>query len=566
MRPYHQMSSPTVIRLRRLRRLSQALFLCAFLLFLLRTSYSGRTLDLAAVEITTPAPVNSFFNFDPLISLAFLISAHTWYAGFVLSLLTLAATMVLGRFFCGWVCPFGTLHHIFGNLGTRGNPLHRMLMKGEHYRRLQALKYYLLIFLLLTAAFSYLQPAALDPLCLLARSCILSVFPSINFLTNRLLALGMDSGAPFLSVPAEWIYRYFSAREWIGRELFYRSALITGIIFVILLLANLVITRFWCRFLCPLGALFASVSRFSLVRVRKDDARCTSCARCLIFCQGGRPRGEVLLKSPSEAEGSQSKGSLSESGIKCKTPECLLCLNCAAECPDDALGFEFLGVRDSSECAPDLTRRGLIMSIGASLFAIPLLRATRGMVNRSRLIRPPGARPEGDFLSTCLRCGACTRICPTGAIHSSIAEAGLEGFWTPRLIPRTGYCVYSCTLCGQVCPSQAIRKLGAEQKMGSERFRPVKLGTAAVDRNRCIPWARSMSCIACEEVCPVSPKAIKLDEAAVKGPTGERFILRRPVVDARACIGCGHCEYVCPVEGAAAIRVFSAGESRAEEI
>jgi ferredoxin len=243
--------------------------------------------------------------------------------------------------------------------------------------------------------------------------------------------------------------------------------------------------------------------------------------------------------------------------------ECFLCLNCAAECPTDALGFELLGVRDAAECAPDLTRRGLILSIGSALVAIPLLRGTRRTVNRSHLIRPPGAGPEDEFLAACIRCGSCTRICPTGAIHSSITEAGLEGFWTPILVPRSGYCVYSCTLCGQVCPSHAIRRLGIEEKMGSDRMRPVKIGTAAVNRNRCIAWSKNMPCLACEEVCPVSPKAIGVDEATVIRPGGEQVSLGRPIVDSRRCIGCGRCEYVCPVEGAAAIRVFSAGETRA---
>ena len=531
------MDKSAIIRLRRLRRLSQALFLCTFLLFLLRTSYSSRTLNLAAVEVTTTAPVNSFFKFDPLIGLAFLISTRTWYAGAACALLTLAATVALGRFFCGWVRPFGTLHHLVGQLGAgfagaRGR-----------YAPWQALKYYLLVSLLLIALFTPLQPAVIDPLCILARSCTLSVFPAFHFLVKGALSLAADSDLPLLDPAAETGYAFLESRQLIGAHVFFRSALLTGFILASLLAANLWYPRFWCRFLCPLGALLGLVSRVSLLRMVKRNAQCTMCGDCTIRCQGG--------SSP-------------EGGARWKAPECLLCLNCLAACPEDVLDFNVLGVRDAAEYTPDLTRRGLIVSIGAGLLAIPLLRASGRAGNRSMLIRPPGARPEDEFLRTCLRCGTCTRICPTSAIHPSIAEAGIEGLWTPRLIPRIGYCVYSCTLCGQVCPSQAIRKLNTEQKMGSERLRPVKLGTAAVDRKRCIPWATNMSCIACEEVCPVSPKAIKIDEAAVRGPRGEQFILGRPVVDTRQCVGCGHCEYVCPVEGAAAIKVYSSGETRAE--
>lgn len=536
------MNSPTITRLRRLRRLSQALFLCLFFMLLLGMSYSGRTLNLAALDVTTTAPVDSFFKFDPFIGLSFPISTHTIYPGIACALITLAATMLLGRFFCGWICPFGTLHHIVGRFRSRKRLPRGIFASEGGYRRLQTLKYYLLVFLLLAGAFSRLQPAALDPLSLLSRSCILSVFPSAGFITNRLLDMGTDSGVPFLSASSDRIYRYLSSREWISREVFHRAALPTGVVFLALLLANLAANRFWCRFLCPLGALFALISRFSLLRLRKDDARCVKCAKCAPSCEGR---------------------ALAECGDTRDSAECLLCLNCAAECPADVLGFEFLGVRDSKECAPDLTRRGLIASIGSALVAIPILRGSRGMVNRSRLIRPPGAGPEDEFLAACIRCGSCARICPTGVIHSSIAEAGLEGFWTPRLVPRTGYCVYSCTLCGQVCPSRAIRRLSIEEKMGSDRMRPVKLGAAAVDRTRCLAWGKNMTCLACEEVCPVSPKAIGVDEATVKRPGGEEIMIGRPLVDPRKCIGCGHCEYVCPVEGAAAIRVFSAGETRA---
>lgn len=539
------MDASTIARLRRLRRFSQALFLCLFFILLLGMSYSGRTLNLAALDVTTTAPVNSFFKFDPFISLSFLISAHAVYAGAACALITLAATILLGRFFCGWICPFGTLHHIVGRLRLRKKTPRGITAGDSGYPRRRALKYYLLAFLLLAGAFSRLQPAVLDPLCLLSRSCILSVFPSAGLLARRLLDMGTDSGLPLLSAASDWVYRYLSSREWIGREFLYRAALPTGIVFIVLLLANLAANRFWCRSLCPLGALFALVSRFSLLRLRKDDARCTRCAKCASHCEGRALTGCGGGRNPAE---------------------CLLCLNCAAECPADALGFESLGVRDRVECAPDLTRRGLIVGIGSALLAIPLLRGSRGAVNRSHLIRPPGAGPEDEFLAACIRCGSCSRICPTGVIHSSIVEAGLEGFWTPRLVPRTGYCVYSCTLCGQVCPSGAIRKLGIEEKMGSDKMRPVKLGTAAVERRRCIAWGKNMTCLACEEVCPVSPKAIKVDEATVRSPGGEQMTIGRPVVDSRRCIGCGHCEYVCPVEGVAAIRVFSAGETRAGNV
>jgi MauM/NapG family ferredoxin protein len=537
------MKLSTVIGLRWLRRISQALFLCLFLWFLLQATYYSNSINLAKPELVTTAPINNFFKFDPLITFGHLISTHSLYPGLAFSLITIVATVLIGRFFCGWVCPFGTLHHIASHLKPRRKRSLKKRTGRGRYKTLQHLKYYILFFILFTSAFAYVQVGIFDPLCFLTRSFIFSVFPVAHLLLKSILVSAIDFPLPILSGAAEHIYGFLSAREIIGPNVQYQWALLTGVLLVVLLLANLHYTRLWCRFLCPLGALLALISRLSIVRMRKNNARCTWCGKCMVLCQGG--------SSP-------------EGGVKWREPECLLCLNCQAVCPEEVMSFEFLGVRDAAEYSPDITRRSLITSLGAGLVALPLLRLVRGRVNSASLIRPPGALPEGDFLATCLRCGSCSRICPTNAIHPSFTEAGLEGLWTPRIVPRIGYCVYSCTLCGQVCPSQALRKLSPEEKMGSSRRRPVKIGTAVVNRSRCVVWSKKLPCLACEEVCPVSPKAIVPEEAAITRINGKPTVLKGPVVDSLACIGCGRCENVCPVEGEAAIRVFSVGESRAE--
>jgi Pyruvate/2-oxoacid:ferredoxin oxidoreductase delta subunit len=135
--------------------------------------------------------------------------------------------------------------------------------------------------------------------------------------------------------------------------------------------------------------------------------------------------------------------------------------------------------------------------------------------------------------------------CPTSALQPALLEAGLAGFWTPRLAPRLGYCDYGCNACGQVCPSKAIPQLALEEK------RQAVMGLAAVDRNRCLPWAYNTPCIVCEEMCPVPDKAIKLQREQV----GE-IELQKPYVVADLCIGCGICEQHCPLAGQAGIRVY----------
>ncbi|MCU0812454.1 MAG: 4Fe-4S dicluster domain-containing protein, partial [Thiobacillaceae bacterium] len=129
------------------------------------------------------------------------------------------------------------------------------------------------------------------------------------------------------------------------------------------------------------------------------------------------------------------------------------------------------------------------------------------------LIRPPGALAEEDFLARCIKCGQCMRVCPTNVIHPAGLEAGIEGLWTPRLNFRVGTsgCQHTCIACGHLCPTAAIRPISLEERTGRGGFAargPLRLGTAFVDRGRCLPWAMDKPCIVCQENCPVSPKAI----------------------------------------------------------
>ncbi len=139
-----------------------------------------------------------------------------------------------------------------------------------------------------------------------------------------------------------------------------------------------------------------------------------------------------------------------------------------------------------------------------------------------RFLRPPGARPEPEFLSRCLHCGQCAQVCPYDSIK---LRTGFNFFLTgtPQIYPREIPC-YLCMRCPEVCPSGALEQLPAES---------VKMGEARLDRNRCYIWRGQVICRSCFERCPLKGSAIILAKGLY------------PVITSH-CAGCGVCEHVCP--------------------
>jgi len=120
------------------------------------------------------------------------------------------------------------------------------------------------------------------------------------------------------------------------------------------------------------------------------------------------------------------------------------------------------------------------------------------------------------------------------------------------LVPRMGYCEYNCNLCGQVCPTGAIPALPLEKKQKSI------IGVAVLDKDRCLPFAKKMNCIVCEEHCPIPEKAIRFETVHDRDYGGKNVVLKRPFIIEELCNGCGICENKCPLDGRAAIEVLPA--------
>jgi polyferredoxin len=536
------------------RRASQAGFMALFLWLLFHTAFRGSFAS-AETRVRLPEPVEGFLLADPFVAAMTLLSTHSVYRGLFWSVGLLGLTLVFGRVFCGWICPFGTLHHFFGWIFPsrygRGN---KRVEANKTYPR-QRVKYYLLYAFLAAGVTGSAIGGLFDPICIAVRAIGLAVIPAAQWVATGVNALFGLTGVRAIQVAADAGQDYLAGTVWQNKQFYYHQTWLIGALLVAVLFMNRFVPRFWCRVLCPLGAFLGVFARFAIFGMEKDHAKCTDCNLCLVHCQGAdSPQG----------------------GVKWRQDECHMCMNCEAACPEDVIKFRFLPGRKSAVTVPDTGRRTSIAAAAAGAALLPITRASDVLEANydHRVIRPPGSVEEKEFLERCIRCAECMKVCPNNALHPAFFEAGVEGIWTPILIPRIGYCEHSCVLCGQVCPTGAIQKITEEQKQGVGQ-KPISIGTAFYDQGRCLPWAMSTPCIVCEEFCPTSPKAIWVEEVDVPKrlpmaqangapPAMETVHVQRPHVDPSLCIGCGACEKVCPVQDKPAVYVTSVGETRSK--
>ncbi|MGA2270927.1 MAG: 4Fe-4S binding protein [Bryobacteraceae bacterium] len=516
-----------------LRRAVQAAFLLLFLYLFLETAYHPINRVGGGVKL--------FFQLDPLVMLTDWLASHALAAGMLLSLATLAVTFLFGRWFCGWICPFGTLHHWFSSL--RGGPVKARLDTGG-YSHWQKLKYYVLVVFLAGALLGVNVVGWLDPLSFFFRGMATAVYPALDSAIVSLFTWIYDAnpglGPVRITAASEPIYEFLRRHFLAVQPPHYFGNVLIGLLFGLAIALNFYRARFWCRYICPLGALLGIAGKNPLVRLNKSPEACDNCRLCLADCQGGANLPDTLEWKPAE---------------------CFYCFNCQSDCPSQAVtlswGTSFL--KPPKDSRLDLGRRQLLASGvagvgGAFLFRTHPLAGKRSY--NPELVRPPGALGEEEFLSKCIRCGECMKVCPTNGIHPAALEAGLEGVWSPVMKMTMGYCEYECTLCTEVCPTGAIRPLTVAEKQ------KIKIGLAYIDRNRCLPYASARTCIVCEEHCPTPKKAIWFEEAQVTTDQGEKVAVKQPRVDLELCIGCGICTNKCVIKGQPAILVSSAGETR----
>jgi ferredoxin len=310
------------------------------------------------------------------------------------------------------------------------------------------------------------------------------------------------------------------------------------VLFLMVLGLGLLRPRFWCKYVCPTGAVFSLGNLFRISERLVEDT-CINCERCVEVCPFDAIKPDFTTRGT----------------------DCTLCQTCAGVCPTHAIKFveraNTVQLKVKGEPATHETplgRRGFIAAtVGAAAGTVGGLGATAATrawganlndPNAYRPVRPPGSVPEAEFLQLCIRCGECFKACPNNVLQPLGFEQGLEGVWTPAVVADWAGCEPSCNNCGQVCPTGAILPLYIETKKST------RMGLAIVNEQTCLPYAQVEECQLCVDECLAAGyDAIEFVRVGTRADDdglpieGSGYLA--PVVLADKCVGCGLCQTRC---------------------
>jgi MauM/NapG family ferredoxin protein len=490
------------------RRLVQVLALALYLVLFLYVAWPyAEVFDSSVLSSKEFLPAELFLLLDPLAVAAAAVAAGTLSIVHLWTVAILVFNSFVPRGFCSHLCPLGTLVDFFDWLVWKRMPWLKLESRGQWAQ----IRYWVLAAVLASSA---------------AGVMLTGYFAAIPLL-NR--GLRLTVGALELGVFKHW--EMLRPLEWTSH--------VAIAILVAVFLLGLLGGRFWCRYVCPTGALFslANALRFT---GQKVGSSCVDCGKCAKECPFDAIRADSTKR-----------------GLDCTT-----CHTCHGVCPTASISFGWRwDRRDAKETdgLPEgeitLSRRALLVSAAGGLGAAAAVRTglADGFRRRRALLRPPGSAPEHEFLDLCVRCGECMKVCPGPVLHPAGLADGFEALWTPIAVPTWAGCHQDCNFCTQVCPTDAIRPLAIEEK------RKTAMGLAVVDTETCLGYAGIEECRVCYEVCQragydaIHLREIELEihlteeeEASMSFDYIEQAShILAPVVDKDSCVGCGQCESRC---------------------
>ncbi|MBL8818657.1 MAG: 4Fe-4S binding protein [Planctomyces sp.] len=452
------------------------------------------------------APAELFLMIDPLVSLSTGIASRSWVWSLTSAAVILLICVVIPRGFCGYLCPLGTLIDVFDWLV--GSRVQRFRVSEDGWW--VHIRFYLLAGILFAAFGGVLLSGFFAAIPVITRGLQFSIAP---------IQTGWGNG--WHQVPP------FTAGQ--GISLF---------LFAAVLMLGLLRPRFWCKYVCPSGAVL-SVGNLFRISERKVESSCIHCNKCVEICPFDAIKPDFTTR----------------------TSDCTLCQSCGGVCPVEAI--KFVGRWEAQNLKPvneppthetSIGRRGFLSAfvgsassvIGAA-GAVAGIRADDARLSSSVLdlpVRPPGSVPEPAFLQMCIRCGECFKACPSDVLQPLGFQRGLNGLWTPYVNADWAGCASSCNACGQVCPTGAIQALPLEEK------RQFRMGLAVINSETCLPIAGREACQLCVDEChSAGYHAIEFTavHTAVdeQGQAVEGTGFLAPVLIPDKCVGCGLCQTRC---------------------